>query len=169
MLLIIAYLAAVVIANLTVAAFGAGISIVNAFLFIGLDLTARDTLHERWQGRNLTRNMALLILTGSVLSALLNINALPIAIASCVAFAAVGVVDTLVYALIRDRTRFIRVNGSNVVSAMVDSFLFPVLAFGAFLPAIFIGQWIAKIAGGFIWSWILFNSEPDDDDPKNWG
>ena len=39
------YLVAIIAANLLVAKFGPAISIVNAFLFIGLDLTARDKLH----------------------------------------------------------------------------------------------------------------------------
>lgn len=160
MLLIALYLAAIVIANLTVAAFGPGITIVNAFLFIALDLTARDALHERWQGRNLGRNMALLIVTGGVLSALLNINALPIAVASSVAFLAAGAVDTLVYVLLGEQSKWVRVNGSNVLSAAVDSFLFLVLAFG-FPPLweIVIGQWLAKVAGGLLWSWVLFRGK----------
>ena len=60
MILIIVYLSAIVLANLSVAAFGPEMSIVNAFLFIGLDLSTRDALHERWQGRNLWRRMLLL-------------------------------------------------------------------------------------------------------------
>jgi uncharacterized PurR-regulated membrane protein YhhQ (DUF165 family) len=159
MFLIGLYLVAIIIANLSVAAFGPGITIVNAFLFIALDLTARDALHERWHGRHLWRNMALLIAAGSGLSAMLNINALPIAIASCVAFAAAGATDTVVYALLGEHTKLVKVNGSNVISAAVDSFIFPLLAFGAFMPGIFIGQWIAKVTGGFIWSWIIFRSK----------
>lgn len=46
MLYVIMYLVAIVLANLTVAAFGPRMVIVNAFLFIGLDLTARDRLHD---------------------------------------------------------------------------------------------------------------------------
>jgi hypothetical protein len=37
----------------------------------------------------------------------------------------------------------------------VDSVLFPTIAFGAFLPAIVLGQFVAKVAGGAVWSWIL--------------
>ena len=55
------YLAAVVAANLSVAAFGPAASIVNAFLFVGLDLTARDRLHDSWRGRQLWPRMALLM------------------------------------------------------------------------------------------------------------
>lgn len=159
MLLIALYLIAIVAANLSVATFGPGITIVNAFLFIAFDLTTRDALHERWQGRNLWLKMLALIGAGSLLSAALNANAGTIALASFAAFLAAGVVDTLMYTLLGDRERLVKVNGSNVVSAAVDSLVFPILAFGAFMPVIFIGQWVAKVAGGFIWSWIVFRGK----------
>lgn len=156
MLLIALYLTAIVAANLLVAQFGPSISILNAFLFIGLDLTTRDALHERWQGRNLWRNMLLLIGAGSLLSAALNWQASNIALASFVAFAAAGVVDSLVYMALGDRARLVRVNGSNVVSAAVDSLIFPALAFGfPLMWSIVLGQFVAKVAGGFLWSLVL--------------
>jgi len=49
----------------------------------------------------------------------------------------------------------VRVNGSNVVSAAVDSVVFPTLAFGSFLPWVILGQFLAKVAGGAVWSLIL--------------
>jgi hypothetical protein len=54
--LIIGYLAAIMAANLLVVQFGPSIAIVSAFLFIGLDLTTRDYLHEAWRGRWLCVN-----------------------------------------------------------------------------------------------------------------
>lgn len=155
--LIMFYLTAIILANLSVVAFGPGMSIANAFLFIGLDLTSRDVLHERWQHQNLWRNMVLLIGIGSALSALLNWDALPIAIASCVAFGLSGIADTISYRLLHQHSRLIKVNGSNVVSAAVDSIVFPALAFGLpLLIPIMVGQFIAKTIGGGIWSLILF-------------
>ncbi len=156
MILISMYLTAIVLANLSVAYFGPQFAIVNSFVLIGLDLTVRDALHERWRGRNLWRNMLLLIGGGSVLSALLSIQALPIAIASFVAFSATGITDTLVYQLLGHRARLLRMNGSNVVSAGVDSLVFSALAFGfPLLWGIIAGQYIAKVAGGFVWSLVL--------------
>lgn len=156
-MLIALYLAAIVAANLLVAQFGPAVSVVNAFLFIGLDLTTRDALHERWQGKRLWWKMLLLIGSGSLLSWFLNRNAGPIALASFVAFAGAGVADTLIYWLLGDKNRFTKINGSNVVSAAADSFLFPVLAFGwPPLWGIIAGQFVAKVGGGFIWSIILF-------------
>lgn len=155
-LLITLYLAAIVVANLLVAQFGPGITIFNAFLFIGLDLTTRDKLHDAWQGKRLWLKMLALIATGSLLSALLNYKAVPIALASCGAFLASGVVDALVYTLLAKYPRFARVNGSNLVSAAVDSIVFPALAFGfPLLWGIVLGQFVAKVLGGFLWSIIL--------------
>ena len=52
-----AYLVAIVAANLLVAHFGHGVAVLNAFLFIGLDLTARDGLHEAWRNCGLVWKM----------------------------------------------------------------------------------------------------------------
>jgi hypothetical protein len=151
---VLVYLAAIVAANLSSAAFGPSASILNAFLFIGLDLTARDKLHDEWQeGR--AWKMALLIAAGGLLSYALNAGAAQIAVASSVAFAAAAVVDWVMYTALSRYERLWRVNGSNVVSAAVDSLLFPTLAFGGVLPLITLGQWAAKVAGGYVWSFVL--------------
>lgn len=149
------YLAAIVAANLTVAMWGPSMTIVNAFLFIGLDLTARDKLHDAWHGNGLVWKMGALIAAGSVLSWVVNRDAGQIALASFVAFACASVADTVAYHLLRRRAWWQRVNGSNVLSAAVDSLVFPTLAFGALLPAIVLGQFAAKVAGGAVWSAML--------------
>lgn len=162
-MLIVLYLVAIVFANLTVAQFGPSVTIVNAFLFIGLDLSVRDYLHDRWQGKALWLKMLVLIGAGSLLSYALNINAGPIALASFVAFAAAGGADTLMYWALGERARLVKINGSNVVSAAVDSLIFPILAFGfPVLWWVVLGQFAAKVAGGFIWSLVLsrFFSRP---------
>ena len=149
------YLVAIVLANLSVAQFGVASVIVNAFLFIGLDLTARDKLHDTWHGKNLWLKMFILIGAGSLLSWLLNKNAGQIALASMVAFGCAGLVDALVYQKLIRKTWMIRVNGSNLFSAMVDSIVFPTIAFGALMPLIILGQFAAKVVGGYVWSLIL--------------
>lgn len=155
MLYIVLYLASIVIANITVTIYGPSVSIINAFLFIGLDLTARDALHERWQHKHLWLKMFALIVAGSALSWLLNRNAGPIAIASLVAFLCAGVVDAVVYHGLRKHSRLVKVNGSNVLSAAVDSLVFPTLAFGGIMPLITLGQFAAKVLGGLVWSFVL--------------
>lgn len=156
MLLITVYLIAIVLANLSVSMFGPSVTIVNAFVFIALDLSTRDRLHEQWQGRDLWRNMLLLIGTGSLLSALVNWNAAPIALASFGAFLAAGIVDAIVYQLLGERSRLVKMNGSNLFSAAVDSIVFPALAFGfPLMWGIVIGQFVAKVVGGAIWAYLL--------------
>ena len=152
---VVLYLLAIVLANLSVAAFGPGITIVNAFLFIGLDLTARDKLHDLWHGSRLAIKMGTLIAAGSLISWWLNRDAGQIALASFASFAVAAVVDTIMYHLLRKHSRLIRVNGSNIFSALVDSITFPTLAFGGFLPLITFGQFISKVAGGYVWSVII--------------
>lgn len=152
---IVLYLAAIVAANLLVARFGPAATIVDAFLFIALDLTARDNLHETWEHSGLWWKMSLLISAGSGLSYLLNAGAGRIALASFVAFTLANMADTLTYAALHGKARLLKVNGSNVVSALVDSIAFPTLAFGALLPWIVLGQFAAKVLGGFVWSVIL--------------
>ena len=159
-MLVILYLTSIIIANLLVAQFGASIVILNAFLFIGLDLTARDRLHEEWKHKNLWLNMFMLISVGSILSAILNWQALPIAMASFVAFGSAGIVDTFVYQLLGNNSRLVKVNGSNVFSSIADSLVFAVVAFGfPVLWWIIAGQIIAKIVGGFVWSLVLVRND----------
>ena len=155
MIYIVMYLTAVILANLSSAYFGPSASVVNAFLFIGLDLTARDKLHEAWHKKGLPWKMGLLILSGSVLSWILNRNAGMIAVASFVAFASASVIDTIAYQFLYKYNYFTKVNGSNVVSALVDSIIFPTIAFGGFLPLITLGQFISKVFGGAVWAWLL--------------
>lgn len=149
------YLIAIVAANLGVATFGPSVVIINAFLFIGLDLTCRDRLHDAWRGRLLVAKMGALIAVGGLLSYLLNAGAGQIALASTVAFTVASVLDGVTYALLGERAYLVRVNGSNVIGAAADSLIFPTLAFGSLLPFIVLGQFAAKVAGGFMWSLIL--------------
>ena len=150
------YLVAIILANLTTATFGPWWSVVNAFLFIGLDLTARDKLHDAWHGNRLALKMAALIAIGSVLSYALNRNSGQIALASFAAFAAAAIVDTIVYSFLHKREYMQRVNGSNLASAAVDSVIFPAIAFGFPLRFdIMLLQYAAKVLGGFLWSIVL--------------
>jgi hypothetical protein len=155
-MLIALYLIAIITANLLIVQFGPSVTMINAFLFIGLDLTTRDYLHDRWQGKKLWLKMLALIGAGSLLSYSLNANAGPIAMASFVAFAVAGIADTVAYWLLGDRAKLVRINGSNIISAAVDSLIFPILAFGfPILWWVILGQFAAKTIGGFIWALVL--------------
>lgn len=153
-LLTIVFLAAIVTANLLTAAYGPAVSYINAALFIGLDLTTRDVLHDAW-GRHRWRNMALLIAAGGALSYALNANAGTVALASCLAFTAAATIDALVYAALRHREWLSRSNVSNVAGAAIDSLVFPTIAFGGVLWGVTAGQFAAKVAGGVVFSLLL--------------
>lgn len=147
------YIAAMTAANLSVAAFGPWVSPLNSFFLIGLDLTMRDRLHDAWKGS--VWKMGALIAVAAGLSYLLNPASGKIALASFVAFTAAALVDWVVYAWLHPRGYMTRVNGSNVAGAAVDSFLFPTIAFGVFMPHIVAAQFFAKVGGGYVWSLLL--------------
>lgn len=152
------YLVVIILANLSVKLFGPSITIINAFVFIGLDLTIRDLLHEKWKS-NIWLKMGLLIGAGSFISWVLNRDTQLIAIASFVAFIGAGVVDTLVYQILKDKSRLLKINGSNIFSSITDSVIFLSVAFGLpLLWSIAIWQILAKISSGFIWSLVLRKS-----------
>ena len=155
MILVVIYLAAIVLANLLLLWFGPVASIYNAFILIGLDLSLRDKLHDHWDGENLWVKMLALICGGSAINVALNWDALPIAIASSVAFLASGIGDAVVYSRLRKFRFLVRANGSNVAGSALDSVIFPTMAFGVFMPEIILGQFLAKIGGGAIWSFVI--------------
>lgn len=150
---LLAYATAMTVANLLVAKFGPSITPVLAFFLIGLDLALRDWLHVRlraWQ-------MGALIASAGLLTFALNPAAGMIAIASSVAFTAAALVDWAAFAKLRGSWMF-RANGSNVAGAAVDSLLFPTIAFGVLMPHIVLMQFVAKVAGGAMWAFLLSKS-----------
>lgn len=145
------YIAAMVTANTLVWWLGPWFSPINAFMLIGLDLTLRDVMQDRfnrWQ-------LAGVILAGGAITWLVNPAAKHIAIASAVAFLVSAIADWATYTALRSKPWLVRSNGSNVVGAAVDSVIFPTLAFGSFLPHIIALQFAAKVGGGAIWSLLL--------------
>jgi len=149
-LALFAYATALTAANISVYMFGPWITPINSFLFIGFDLTMRDWLHTRirpWQ-------MAALIVFAGALTLVLAPNASMIAIASAVSFMFANAADWAVFAKMKG-SWIRRANGSNAVGAAVDSFMFPLIAFGALLPHIVLLQFIAKIGGGAFWAYLF--------------
>lgn len=152
----IIYLAAIILANLSVAYFGPASTPVNAFLFIGLDLTLRDKLHDSWSGSGyLATRMGALIMTGGVLTFLVAPGTQSIVIASVVAFSVAATLDAVAYHALKGKTDSVRVNTSNAFGAAADSVIFPTLAFGVFMPWVILAQFAAKVLGGFVWFRLL--------------
>ncbi len=110
--MVAAYLAAITLANLLISWLGPAVAVVNAFVFIGLDFTARDALHEAWAGRGLWPRMLGLIAAGGLVSYALGGDP-RISAASCVAFVMAGAADAATYAALAERRYMLRVNGSN--------------------------------------------------------
>lgn len=160
MFFVLIYFAAITAANLLVAALGPWVSVINSFVFIGLDLAMRDSLHERWRGPMLWPRMLALIVGAGLVSYWLNPAAGKIALASVVAFCAANLVDTIVYHALRGRPYLQRSNASNAAGAMTDSLIFPAIAFGGWLPTIVAMQFAAKVAGGALWVWLLSRRVP---------
>lgn len=144
------YASAMVAANLSVAAFGPWVTPINAFLLIGLDLALRDWLHLRLR----MGQMAALIAVSGALTYVLNPAAGMIAIASASAFTLAAIADWSVFSAVKG-SWLKRANASNVVGAAVDSLAFPTIAFGALLPHIVAMQFVAKVAGGALWAFLL--------------
>lgn len=152
---ILIFLFAIVLANLSVAYFGPVVTPINAFILIGLDLSLRDRIHEKWHRKRLGVKMFGLICAGAVITFGLNRGAGMICIASVVAFSGALVVDSLLYERFFKRPKLQKMNISNIGSAAVDSVLFPTIAFGVFMPVIVLLQFLAKVVGGALWAYFL--------------
>ena len=147
---LIAYAVAMIAANLLVATFGPSVTAINAFLLIGLDLTLRDWLHFRIK----TWQMGGLIIGTGLITYALNPASGMIAVASAVSFLAASIVDWAIF--VKTTGSWIkRANVSNTAGAAVDSLLFPTIAFGALMPEIVALQFVAKVSGGAVWSYVL--------------
>lgn len=155
MILILIYIFSISSANISVSYFGPESSIINSFLFIGLDLSLRDKLHEVFSKQNLFLKMSLLIIFSGFISYVVNPASGLIALASVISFILSSSVDSFFYNLFSLKTYIKKSNISNFFSSAVDSIIFPLIAFGSFLPIIVIYQFSAKILGGFIFSLLI--------------
>lgn len=147
---VLIYVFAIVFANFLVSLFGPAITPINAFVFIGLDLALRNWLNlklNKWQ-------MGAMIFGTGVISYLLNDTMQMIAIASAVSFTLASLVDWLVFNKIQG-SWIKRANISNTAGAFVDSVAFPTIAFGSLMLEIVALQFFAKVAGGFVWTYLL--------------
>lgn len=98
-----------------------------------------------------------MIAAAGVVSYALN-PAAKIALASLVAFGSAAVASAIVFQLARRFPILARANGANVAGAAVDSIVFPLIAFGAVFPTIAALQFVAKVAGGALWSWVVLET-----------
>jgi uncharacterized PurR-regulated membrane protein YhhQ (DUF165 family) len=144
------YAAAIVLANLSVATFGPSVTPINAFVLIGLDLALRN-----WLSLRMTKtSMAAMIVGTGALSYAINPASGMIAIASGVAFTLAALTDWMVFNTVAGH--WLKRNfAGNSAGALVDSIVFPTLAFGSLMPTIVAAQFVAKVLGGTVWGWAI--------------
>lgn len=160
-LCIVLYLSAAVAANLIIAASGkppaeSAVLVVGAVL-VPIVLVVRDVLHD-WFGPNRWRRAAkmfALIAAGAIVSYLANGNAVTVAKASALAFAASEAIDFTVYDLLHLRPWLERSNTSNLLSATTDTLVFMWVLFGAIPFTLAFSQIMCKIAGGLVYTLIV--------------
>ena len=96
-----------------------------------------------------------LIATASIVSYAINPATGMIAFASLAAFSLSMVADAAAYQYLKGKEWIVRANGSNIGGSAVDSIVFPTIAFGGLMIEIVLLQFVAKVAGGFVWSFLL--------------
>lgn len=154
------FLTAIILANLVIANFGQWALPITALLLIPIDLVVRDVLHERWHCSKLEVKMCLLIITGSLLTTLMNRHTINIAVASCIAFFCASTVNYITYTALYKKARLIKMNVSNGLAAVVDSLVFPAIAFSVLDPLLSATQAFAKIFGGLVIAY-LYNKHKE--------
>jgi len=144
-LLIVAYVLAVTVTTAISGALGPLASVIDS-VGIGLVIVVRNELHDCW-GKDAWRWLPVLILMGTAGSLAANAAHPRVALASGVAFLMANVAASLLWT--RSRTLAV------IAFAVVDSFVFPPVAFGAFVWWVVGGQIAAKIAGAAAWTLVL--------------
>ena len=126
--LIGAYLLAIVVANLSVAHFGQIALSLYRTCSNTFDFVTRS-LYDRWKFRDLYKRIGLLILSGAIITTILNADAINVAFASVVAFSAGTLCNTFLYSKMYHLDRVLRMTRSNAVTSVIDSTVFPLLCF----------------------------------------
>jgi queuosine precursor transporter len=148
--MILIYLFSITLANIIILQFGPSMTPITGFLLIGLDLVLRDKLSDKLSAAK----MLTMIVAAGLITLAINRDAMQIAVASSLSFSIASVADWIVFKQ-SVGTWSARSHKSNAVGAVVDSVLFPTIAFGALMPTIVIGQIAAKFLGAALWVRIL--------------
>lgn len=155
--LVTLFVTAMAAANLGIALIGPWFLPVTAFVSVGIVLVSRDYLHDVWRDRRagFWPRMIGMIAAAGLLSYLVNDAALPIAVASVCALTGSALVETVTFQMVFERRWMVRSNFSNLMGALADSIIFPIVAFGfgfEGLLLLILTQTATKTAGGFFWS-----------------
>jgi queuosine precursor transporter len=150
------YLVAFVLANLIVLYFGSIGLIFTALFLIPFDFVMRCIFHETWKGIELILKLGLIVIVASLITFVINRNAINIAIASSVGFILAQIFAGIFYQFFIKKSFFIKVNGSDAIGILIDSLAFQLIAFGIINYNILVGQFLLKLIGGLFWYWVIF-------------
>jgi queuosine precursor transporter len=150
------YLVAFVLANLIVLYFGSIGLIFTALFLIPFDFVMRCIFHETWKGIELILKLGLIVIAASLITFVINRNAINIAIASSVGFILAQIFAGIFYQFFIKKSFFIKVNGSDAIGILIDSLAFQLIAFGIINYNILVGQFLLKLIGGLFWYWVIF-------------
>ena len=150
------YLIAFVLANLIVLYFGSIGLIFTALFLIPFDFVMRCIFHETWKGIELILKLGLIVIAASLITFVINRNAINIAIASSVGFILAQIFAGIFYQFFIKKSFFVKVNGSDAIGILIDSVAFQLIAFGIINYNILVGQFLLKLIGGFFWYWVIF-------------
>ena len=154
--LIIFYLLAIISANLIAFYIGQKGLIITAFILIPFDFIIRAYFHEKWKGKTLWINLFLLIFSGAILSLIINFKMIYIAIGSFGGFLGAGFMASVFYQISIKNKYWFKVNGSDLIAIITDSFIFQLIAFNDISFMVMSAQILIKFIGGFVWYLILF-------------
>jgi uncharacterized PurR-regulated membrane protein YhhQ (DUF165 family) len=96
-----------------------------------------------------------LIAAGGAISYYVNRHAATIAEASVISFAAAEICEAIAYHVLRRQRWIERAPKAALIGAVVDSVTFPTLAFSGFVFATSFDQFVAKLAGAVVWTWLI--------------
>lgn len=149
------YLVTVAITTGISGAFGPLASVIDSLPGIGLVIAIRNRLQDYWYPNRMFLMLPVIFL-GGIGSVAVNLVHPLVAAASFSAFLAANLVAAFLY---RSDSRLRLVLG--IVSfAVVDSFIFPAVAFDHFTWWVVVGQIVAKIIGALAWTWVFLKHVP---------
>lgn len=152
--LIFLYITSIICGNNLIHYFGPIALPITSFFVIPLDLIIRDILQYKW-GKSYKLKIAALIMSGSLVTFLLNIEAYNVALASFCAFSCAGLLDTLIFTRLKNSSFQKRIIVSNLFSTVLDSIVFQTVAFNNVRLDIVSLHCGLKIAGSFFWVFCL--------------
>jgi len=153
------YIGAIVLANYLITKYGQIALPFVAFAIIPFDLIARDLMQDRWQNEPtyvLRWRMLILILCGGLISIWTGTGSVRVNIASWLAFTVAGIIDALTYQWMIRYGRVFRINAATLTGAISDSVIFVTIAFSEVIWSLVGLQIGMKVAGGFVWSLLLY-------------